>query len=499
MPTRTIWGLTTNLKRWTFLTIVVLTTMKMTSKDNRKFVSFPIKDIDTCKQQMLNWANRFDICCFFDTNSYTSAHSSYECLLAAGVKRSVKATAGNAFETLKAFYTESPDWLFGHLGYDLKNEVEQLTSTHFDGVQFPDLFFFVPEYIILIKGLEISINSETAITPEDIWKAICDSEGVNSRNRGVAAHTPRGQLTKVHQSLPLYSQQLSARGANPAPGRLSSYPPAIQSRFTKEEYIETVNRLREHILKGDCYEINFCQEFFAENCVADPVSIYTSLYAVSPNPFAAFYKVEDKYLLCASPERYIKKEKEHIISQPIKGTARRAAEDAITDNHNRNELLHSAKDRSENVMIVDLVRNDLSKVCEEGSVKVDELYGIYSFPQVHQMISTVSGTVRSDVHWADILRATFPMGSMTGAPKMKVMELIEHYERTKRGLFSGAIGYITPEGDFDFNVVIRSILINTTQRYLSYQVGSAITFNSDAQQEYEECLLKAAAIKKVLF
>src|SRR5690606_26354101 len=115
-------------------------------------------------------------------------------------------------------------------------------------------------------------------------------------------------------------------------------------------------------------------------------------------------------------------------------------------------------------------------------------FGIYSFPQVHQMISTVSGKISSTVHWADIIRATFPMGSMTGAPKKKVMQLIEQYERTKRGIYSGALGYITPDGDFDFNVVIRSIALNTTRRYLSYQVGSAITFNSDPEQEYEECL-----------
>lgn len=407
---------------------------------------------------MLNWANQFDICCFFDTNSYDSTYGSYECMLAAGVKKIVKASAGNAFETLKTFHKEHPDWLFGHLGYDLKNEVEQLSSTHVDGIQFPDLFFFVPEYIILIKGSELRINSETEISPEEIREVIGSCKSAHSR-----------------------------------------YPaPVIQSRFTKEEYIQTVNRLREHILKGDCYEINFCQEFFAENCMADPISIYTSLCAVSPNPFAAFYKLDDKYLLCASPERYIKKEKDHIISQPIKGTAKRVVNNEADDNKMRNELLNSSKDRSENVMVVDLVRNDLSRVCEEGSVKVDELYGIYSFPQVHQMISTISGTMRSDLYWTEVLKATFPMGSMTGAPKKRVMELIEKYERTRRGMFSGAVGYITPEGDFDFNVVIRSILLNTTKRYLSYQVGSAITYSSNAEMEYEECLLKAAAIRKVL-
>lgn len=430
---------------------------------------------------MLNWANQFDICCFFDSNAYASPHGSYDCLLAAGAKKIIKADAGNAFESLKVFHKENPDWLFGHLGYDLKNELEELRSQHQDQIQFPDLFFFVPEYIILIKGSEISINSETSVSPEDIREEI-------TRQQPGPAAAQRAQLSGIQKG-----SLLSLWGLRSDPETSK-----IQSRFTKEEYLQTVSRLREHILRGDCYEINFCQEFYAENNIPDPLSAYASLCAVSPNPFAAFYKTEDRYLLCASPERYIKKTGDRIISQPIKGTARRIVNNEADDNQIKSELLNSRKDRSENVMVVDLVRNDLSRICEEGTVKVDELYGIYSFPQVHQMISTVSGTVRNDIHWTEILKATFPMGSMTGAPKKKVMELIEQYERTKRGVFSGAVGYITPEGDLDFNVVIRSILLNTAQQYLSFQVGSAITWHSDAEMEYEECMLKASAILKVL-
>ena len=219
---------------------------------------------------------------------------------------------------------------------------------------------------------------------------------------------------------------------------------------------------------------------------------------VSPNPFSAFYKVAHNYLLCASPERYLKKVEDKIYSQPIKGTSKRELNNLIEDENNKMNLLNSEKERAENVMIVDLVRNDLSKICMEGSVKVEELFGIYSFPQVHQMISTISGDLKNDRDLADIFRATFPMGSMTGAPKKKVMELIELYEKTKRGIFSGALGYITPEGDFDFNVVIRSILYNSSDKYLSIQAGSAITFNSNAEKEYEECLLKIEAMKKAL-
>ena len=193
----------------------------------------------------------------------------------------------------------------------------------------------------------------------------------------------------------------------------------------------------------------------------------------------------------------LKRRETNIISQPIKGTSRRNLQDSAADEFSKTQLYNSNKDRAENVMVVDLVRNDLSKLCVEGSVQVDELFGIYSFPQVHQMVSTISGVLQPGISFAEIIRKTFPMGSMTGAPKKKVMELIETYETVKRGIFSGAVGYINPAGDFDFNVVIRSVLYNQSARYLSYLVGSGITFYSNAAAEYEECLLKAEAIKKV--
>ncbi len=272
----------------------------------------------------------------------------------------------------------------------------------------------------------------------------------------------------------------------------------IQSKFDKREYIETVRQLQQRILRGDCYEINFCQEFFAEKAFINAPATYHLLSTNSPNPFAAYYKIDDKYLLCASPERYLEKRGDTIISQPIKGTWKRDLVNAELDRENKNSLFRSAKDRSENVMVVDLVRNDLAKVCEEGTVVVEELFGIYSFPQVHQMISTIRGQLKKSASFIEIVRATFPMGSMTGAPKRKVMELIEQYEKSKRGIFSGAVGYLTPDDNFDFNVVIRSIMYNETSQYLSWQVGSAITFYSNPEDEYEECLLKATAIKKVL-
>jgi para-aminobenzoate synthetase component I len=407
---------------------------------------------------MLSWASQFNICCFLDNHDYNMAPHSYECLLGAGAKHVVEAKAGNAFQALKQFSLQRQDWLFGHFAYDLKNETEQLTSSNPDNIGFADMLFYVPEIVIQLSkdALTIScINQE----PQTVFEEICNAPAEKDR-----------AMADIN----------------------------INSRFTRQEYLDVIQDLRRHILRGDCYEINFCQEFFAEDSIIHPLQVYTKLTAVSPNPFTAFYKNNDKYLLCASPERYLKKTGSKILSQPIKGTGDRDTNNALLDHQKKQQLLHSAKDRAENVMIVDLVRNDLSRICEASSVRVDELFGIYTFPQVHQMISTVSGQLKKELHWIDAICATFPMGSMTGAPKKKVMELIENYERTRRGIFSGAVGYVTPDADFDFNVVIRSILYNASARYLSYQVGSAITFYSQPANEYEECMLKASAIRNSL-
>jgi para-aminobenzoate synthetase component 1 len=378
-------------------------------------------------------------------------------VLAAGVVDYAKADAGDALQQLQHFITCGPRWIFGHLGYDLKNEIENLYSLNPDYIGFPDLLFFQPAIIITFDERQMTIESCNQ-DEERVYNEIMET--------GKAWSPSLPQIT-------------------------------IQSRFEKDEYLSIVEKLRAHILRGDCYEVNFCQEFFAENVTVDPLSIYRRLSTLSPNPFSALYKLDDKYLLCASPERFLKKKDNTLISQPIKGTARRIG-DELLDGERKKQLLQNPKERAENVMVVDLVRNDLSKICVQGTVRVDELYGIYSFPQVHHMISTVSGELRPSVSFLDMIRATFPMGSMTGAPKKKVLELIEQFEKTKRGIFSGALGYITPQGDFDFNVVIRSIMYNRVKKYLSYQAGSAITFYSNAQEEWEECLVKAEAMGKVL-
>jgi para-aminobenzoate synthetase component 1 len=424
-----------------------------------KHAIFPVTDFRLVKEKVLNWLQRFDTFCFLDNHQYQIGPHTQECLLGAGVRSFVSAGDGPSLNGLQQFLSQKKGgWLFGHLGYDLKNEIESLVSLQPDHVRFPDLYFFEPQVVMRISEKQWYILAED---PEGIFDEVNRIE--IAMNKKVV---------------------ISGRGE-------------IKSRLTKENYIDTIRHLQDHILRGDCYEVNFCQEFYIEETRIDPLAAYTALSNISPNPFSAFYRLNDKWLMCASPERFLHKKEDRIIAQPIKGTSRRIPEDAIRDKHLRDALYHSAKDRSENVMIVDLMRNDLSRVCEEGSVSVEELYGIYSFPQVHQMISTISGILRKDVSFKDILDATFPMGSMTGAPKRRVMELIEQYEQTKRGIFSGALGYIDPSSDFDFNVVIRSILYNEAASYVSFPTGSAITFYSHAEEEWEECLVKAEAMKQI--
>jgi len=418
---------------------------------------FTITDPENAKKKMLSWANQFGIFCFLDNHRYQTNYHSIECLLAVGNKKSFFANAGNVLNDLKKFLDEKPRWLFGHLGYDLKNEIESVTSSYKSRHGFPDIFFFEPKIIISLFENEMKIESD-----EDSGKIF-------------------EEIMQNDEEEELKNDQVN-----------------IQQRVSKKEYLETIEQLKKHILRGDCYEINYCMEFFAEDAIVDPLFVYKKLSKSSPNPFSALYKLEDKWLICASPERFLKKEGNKILSQPIKGTASRFLKDDSKDKRSKDELYASEKDRSENVMVVDLVRNDLARVSKEGTVKVDELFGIYSFPQVHQMISTVSGELKDEISFTEIIKATFPMGSMTGAPKRKVLQLIDNYERSGRGIFSGAVGYITPENDFDFNVIIRSIMYNTPGKYLSFMAGSGITFYSDAENEYEECLLKAEAMRAVL-
>lgn len=433
----------------------------------RSTAIFPIDDLPAWKKRLLYWAARHDITAYLDSNAHNGAERAWECLAAAEAVAVLETKAGQAFPSLASFREKTGnDWLFGFLGYDLKNETERLSSSHFDGIGLPDLGFFQPETVAGIRQGRLEIHTLRQ-SPEEVFQNIAE-----------VAYPENSQ---------------------PETGKIS-----LQPRISKPDYLQTVEAIRQHIIEGDVYEMNLCQEFFAENASISPLAVFERLNAIGQSPFAAFFRLRDRYLLSASPERFLKKEGRRLISQPIKGTRRRG-KTAAEDDRIRQELAASEKDRAENVMIVDLVRNDLARNCVPGSVRVDELFGIYTFPTVHQMISTVSGTLGEIEAGASnfpddllSLRDAFPPGSMTGAPKVMAMELIERYERTRRGLYSGAAGYFDPSGDFDFNVVIRSILYNAADRYVSVQVGGAIVFDSVAEQEYEECLIKAEAMMRAL-
>jgi para-aminobenzoate synthetase component 1 len=427
----------------------------------RTTVNHQLKHPENFKQQVLQWSQQFDDVVWLDSNNHNDSYSNYDAVLAIDAFTAIKTDYFDAFERLKEYHTTTNDWIFGYLTYDLKNTTELLKSENFDGLEFPDLYFFQPKKLFLIKDNNVEIQY-LQMVDDEIEQDLLEIEQSN------------GPLT-LH----------------------SSHPIKIKLRIHKDEYFEKVNRMLAHIHRGDIYEANFCQEFYAEDSEINAIETFKKLNKISKPPFATFIKTGDKYLMSASPERYIKKSGSSIISQPIKGTAKRSL-DAIEDEKLKEELSKDEKERSENIMIVDLVRNDLSHTATRGSVKIEELCKVYSFLQVHQMISTISSLVDAETNAVDIIKTTFPMGSMTGAPKISAMKIIENLEETKRGLYSGSVGYFTPKGDFDFNVIIRSILYNSTKKYISYSVGSAITSKSNPLKEYEECLIKAKAMREVL-
>ncbi|MDU8886282.1 aminodeoxychorismate synthase component I [Yeosuana sp. MJ-SS3] len=424
-----------------------------------------IKNVELFKKQLLFWSQQFDDVVWLDSNNFNQKFSNYDAVLAVDAFTSIQSDFYKAFDDLKEYQNTTKDWIFGYLSYDLKNDVEDLQSNNFDGLQFPDLYFFQPKKLFLLK--ENVIETLYVNTVEDELEE---------------------DLKNVHK----IKNCLFERSR-----KVINNPIKIKLRIHKDEYFEKIEKMQSHIHRGDIYEANFCQEFYAEDTSINPFETYQKLNSISNPPFATFLKCHDKYVLSASLERYLKKEENKVISQPIKGTAKRS-ESVTEDEHLKQSLQADEKEKSENIMIVDLVRNDLSKLANKGTVRVEELCKVYSFKQVHQMISTIVAEIKYEVNPIDILKATFPMGSMTGAPKISAMKIIENLEETKRGVYSGAIGYFSPKGDFDFNVVIRSILYNKTNQYVSYTVGGAITAKSDPLKEYEECLVKAKAMRTVL-
>lgn len=428
--------------------------MKRTSK--KIHLELPLDS----KNKLLSWAQQFQQIVYLDSNNYPQNYTSFDAVLAIDAHTQISCNYHDAFRKLKKYKNNIKDYIFGYLSYDLKNDTEDLNSNNFDGLHFPDLYFFQPKKLFFIK------NNELEIRYLEEFKHEIESDLANIFDMDLT-------MAKVEHEV------------------------KIHKRITKKEYLKKLDLILEHIHRGDIYEVNFCQEFYAENAIIDPLEVYLHLNEISKPPFAGFVKIKDKFLLSASPERFVTKENNKIISQPIKGTAKRLA-NKKADTDLALALGLDEKERSENIMIVDLVRNDLSKTAIKGKVKVEELCKVYTFKQVHQLISTVTSLIDDKTDSIDVIKSLFPMGSMTGAPKISAMKIIEKYESTKRGIYSGSIGYFTPNDDFDFSVVIRSILYNQSIKYLSYSVGGAITSKSNPQKEYQECLLKAIAMKRAL-
>lgn len=347
---------------------------------------------------------------------------------------------------LKAFHNSRSNWLFGYLGYDLKNFTEQVTSENRELVNTPDLYFMEPEILL-------SICREGKV---DILSGMYNFG--EPENRG----STTGVVSNLKREI-------------------------IESDFKKN-----IEEIKQRIKEGDFYEVNYSYPITG-NYSGDPFWLYRQMREINPVPFAGFIKTEDFSVCCASPERFLKREADHIISEPIKGTTGRS-ENAEQDSRLKEKLL-SNKNKAENLMIVDLVRHDFSKVAKTGSVRVSKLYDVQTFGTVHQLISTIEADVDSESNSVDIIKACFPMGSMTGAPKIEVMKAIEKLEVYRRGIYSGAIGYFKPNGDFDFNVVIRSAIIQNGN--LVYPVGGAITTDSDPADEWEETEIKARTITKI--
>ena len=416
-------------------------------RNSKKFTEI---DIKLFKEKIILFSK--ENTCSIVLNSNNSS-STYDLVFAYGVNSHISSSM-NSLQKLDSFINKTNDWLFGFLSYELKNEIENLKSKNIINHNIPNLYFFQPNTVVLVKDNVINLLCLPNNDPDTEFHKIINYTSNNESS------------VKKHN---------------------------LHQRFSKIEYLNTVNKIKERIRLGDIYELNFCIDYFSDNSIINPFKSYKYLNSLTESPMSVFFKFKSLYLISSSPERFVKKIGNKIITEPIKGTIRRV-KNLKEDLKNINYLKNNSKELSENHMIVDLVRNDLSKIAKKGSVKVKELSNLYSFKNVHQLISTVEAKINNSLKLSEILKSSFPMGSMTGAPKIRSMQFIEEFEKTQRGIYSGSIGYISPKKDFDFNVVIRSIIYNSNKKNLNINVGSAITFASDPEKEYEECKLKAEAM-----
>ena len=423
---------------------------------NRKEKVFKVENINDLKEKFLFFSKSKENVIFLDSNR---KKNDYEFIFSYGKISELK-SFDNSLEKLDNYINLVNDWIFGFISYDLKDEIEDLKSKNLKYFNTPNLSFFQPSTIWVFDGIILKALYFDEIELFDDWD----------------------EINKIHISFDNNKSNLNVE---------------LKGRLSKEEYIIKIKDIKDRIKIGDTYELNFCFDFFNDNTKISPENTFKKLNKLTESPMSVYYKDQYFHVISSSPERFIKRNKKTIISQPIKGTKKRGAtlqEDVFLIN----SLKNSVKEKSENHMIVDLVRNDFSRIAKKGTVKVTELSKINTYKNIHQMVSTIEAQIENDMFFSTILKSTFPMGSMTGAPKIKTMKIIEEFEETSRGIYSGAIGYIDPDKNFDFNVVIRTIIYDDKLSKISVNVGSGITFKSVPEDEYEECLTKIDALKKSL-
>jgi para-aminobenzoate synthetase component I len=387
----------------------------------------------------------------------------------------------------------------GYFSYDLCHFIERLPSTAIDDLKLPESYFAFYDAIMAFDHLE--------------GKAYLVATGFPEMEEKQRLRRARMRLEEMKDWLcPSHSVIAVSRSPEQSEGEakhccdrdcfVATAPRndrqnkeiTLKSNFSPEEYIEAVNRVREYIAAGDVFQVNLSQRFEADLKIS-PYELYKRLRTVNPAPFASYLNFPGVAIVSASPERFLKVQGDLVETRPIKGTRPRGRA-PVEDQSLAQELTRSIKDRAENVMIVDLERNDLGRVCHYGTIKVTELAILETFPTVFHLTSTVVGKLRRGKSNIDLLKATFPGGSITGAPKVRAMEIIDELEPTKRSVYTGSIGYLSFNGDMDINIVIRTFLIEEGRAY--FQVGGGIIYDSDSEAEYVETLDKAKALIQAL-
>lgn len=420
-----------------------------------------VNDSHQIKSKLIQWADQFEEVVWLDSNDYPNSHNNYQAILAVEAERFFRTDSIKALDELKEYRKTNKDWLFGYLSYDAANLGVTQTNQKSDLLQFSKLNFFHPRKIFILKKnrIEIHYSSEKQDEIEKDWNSINE----------IIPKKPS------HKKLNL----------------------DVKARLSKQDYLDKVKTIISYIDQGKIAEINFCQEFYTQANLEHPLTVYQHLNKISKTPFAAYLRLNDKYVMCASPERYLSHTDGEVKAQPIKGTAKRKKKE-LEDQQFRIALENNEKEVLENTIATEMIVNELYAIAEEGSVQVTELSKAYTFEQVHQLISTIVCQLHPKLEAIDAIIATYPMGSMTGIPKESSLSIIDELENFNRSLYSGSIGYFAPNDDFDFNVVIRSILYNATTNYVSFAAGGAITALSDPEKEYEECMVKVKAMAEVL-